>query len=62
MKLTLIADPLGDNVNIVLVSGEQVGAVDELLGVGALPADHHHPVVPHLQTSKSNPLKMPTSD
>ena len=24
LKLTLIADPLGDNVNIVLVSGEQV--------------------------------------
>ena len=33
MMLTLIADPLGDNVNIVLVSGEQVGAIDELLRV-----------------------------
>ena len=50
MELTLVADPLGDNVNVVLVSGEQVGAVDELLRVGPVPAHHHHPVVPHLQT------------
>ena len=43
---TVIGNPLGDDVDVVLVSGQQVGVVDELLRVGALSGDDHDAVVP----------------
>ena len=43
---TIISNPLGDDVDVVLVSGQQVGVVDELLWVRALPGDDHDAVVP----------------
>ena len=45
-EFTIICDPLWDDVDVVLVSGQQVGVVDEFLRVRSLPGDDHDAVVP----------------
>jgi len=45
-ELTVVSNPFGDNVNVLLVGFEHIVLGDEFPGVGSLSRDDHHSVLP----------------